>query len=75
MSIETQNYNFAKKLFEKSVQHNSLISLSITVNQENLIRVVKAPGIDEQAAVILLKECIVFLEQKQKNNTIILPGE
>lgn len=74
MSIADINFNYCKKLFEKSTKYSSLISLSITVDGENNIRIVKAFGIENKEAIMLFKECIKNLENQEQNKIITLPA-
>jgi hypothetical protein len=72
MDFAQLNYNYCKKLFENSTKFRSLVSLSVTVDGENNIRIVKAFGIENKDAIELFKECIKHLENQEKNKIITL---
>lgn len=64
--IAEKNFTFLKKINNKMNQNSAFVALAISVDSENKIYINKNEGVDDEGAILLLKETILFLQQKNE---------
>lgn len=61
-----KNFTFLKKINNKMNQNSAFVALAVSVDSENKIYINMNEGVDDAGAILLLKETILFLQQKNE---------
>ena len=64
-----KNFTFLKKINNKMNQNSAFVALAVSVDSENKIYINMNEGVDDAGAILLLKETILFLQQKNETAT------